>query len=52
MKKKMVTAMLYIMCRVNHYYGHIKFKFNNIISLYTNNDSERRRSVNYTKCIP
>ncbi|KAF0766320.1 Uncharacterized protein FWK35_00038652 [Aphis craccivora] len=37
--------MLYTMCRVNHYYGYVKFKFNDIISLYTKNNSERRWSV-------
>ncbi|KAF0754840.1 hypothetical protein FWK35_00038796 [Aphis craccivora] len=36
------------MYQVGHFYEFIKFEFNGIrmASLYTKNDSERRRSVN------
>lgn len=33
----MGTSLLYIKCRVDHFYGYVEFKYNDIKSLYPNN---------------
>jgi len=41
----MGTAVIYSKCGMGHCNKYVKFEFNDIISLYVKNDSERSCSV-------
>lgn len=46
----MGTTLLYIVCQMGHYYGCVKFDFNDIL-FYTKNNFEQRLSIKVSTYI-